>query len=162
MKRAANNQTVMPGWTTDLPVDWSDYPRIDPGIYSAYSRTAYWYWDPYFKRWVCLVSFDVLSEDLLHSIGKVPFFLNGASGERPKAGRRSKYWSEWVRAASRAPARKDRLSPSVFVRRMARVELDDTEGATPYSVVRKVLTWETGMPFGQPVKRSHSQGRHVG
>ncbi len=162
MKRHKDNLAVMPGDHSEPEVEWSDYPRIEPGTYWAYSRDAHWYYDPNYKRWVCRVSFDVLSADLLHAIAPVPFFLNGGEGKRPKAGRRSKYWAEWARAAGGPPARRDRLSPMIFTHRMARVEVEDTDGATPYSVVRKVLSWETGMSFGQSVNQSHSQGRHLG
>jgi hypothetical protein len=31
-------------------VDWANYPRIEPRVYSAYCKKAHWYWDPGFKR----------------------------------------------------------------------------------------------------------------
>ena len=124
-------------------VTWSDYPRIEPGEYPGYCRAAGWYFDPNFKRWVCHLSFDVLSTDLVDVIARIPCFLNGAEGKQPKAGRRSKYWAQWVRANGGAPSRSDRLSPQIFTRRMARVEVEDTLSLAPYSVVRRILCWET-------------------
>jgi hypothetical protein len=41
---------------------------------------------------------------------------------------------------------------------MARVEIGDTEGPAPYSVVRRIIEWETGAS-GHSVSKSHSQGR---
>jgi len=69
---------------------------------------------------------------------------------------------EWVRANGRPPSRGDRLSPRVFTRRMARVEVGDTDpekSPVPYSVVRRIVSWETGTFPGHSVSKSHSQGR---
>jgi hypothetical protein len=44
------------------------------------------------------------------------------------------------------------------------VEIGDTEptkSPVPYSVVRKILSWETGGVPGHSVIKSHSQGRHA-
>jgi hypothetical protein len=48
----------------------------------------------------------------------------------------------------------------VFRRRMAGVVIRDTKGPAPYSVVGKILEWETGHSASQLVNQSHSQGRH--
>lgn len=40
--------------------------------------------------------------------------------------------------------RRDRLSPEIFRRRIARVEVADTKGDAPYSKVEKIISWETG------------------
>ncbi len=137
-------------------VQWAEYPRIVPGDYRAYCKRAKWYWEPGFKRWTCILLFDVLLEGQSDSLGTIPMWFNGGAGEKPKAGRRTLYLPAWVKANGGPPARKDRLSPSVFVRRMARVRIGDTKGPIPYSVVRQVLEWSTGTP----VNPSHSQGRH--
>lgn len=124
---------------------WPDYDRIEPGIYSAYCRWAKHYRDQGFKRWTCLLRFDVLSDDLMRVVARVPLWMNLGERERPHAGRRSRYFKEWIRAnGGRSPPRKDRLSPTVFTRRMARVEIADTKGEVPYSKVLKILAWETG------------------
>jgi hypothetical protein len=131
-------------------VDWANYPRIEPRVYSAYCKKAHWYWDPGFKRWTCLMLFDVLTEDLQSSLATVPMWMNGGSGDGPRAGLRSIYFPAWVKANGGPPARKDRLSPRVFEKRMARVRVGDTfKGAVTYSVVRQILDWSTGKRVNQ-------------
>jgi len=110
--------------------------------------------------------FDVLSPDLCTVIARVPRFLNLGRGEKPRALARSDYLAEWVKANRGPPVRGDRLSPRVFVGRMVRVEVADTDAAKspiPYSVVRKVLSWDTGgagfnPSSGHTVKGSNGQG----
>jgi hypothetical protein len=137
-------------------VEWRNYPRIQPGDYSAYCRKARWYWEPGYKRWTCLLLFDVFRDDSQLSLGTIPMWMNGGDGTRPKAGRRSLYLAEWVRANGGPPARNDRLPAGVFARRVARVSVADTNrGILPYSVVRQILEWSTGTPVNQ----SHSQQR---
>jgi hypothetical protein len=144
----------------EVEVQWDNYARLEPGKYPSYCRTARWYRDPQFQRWTCLLRFDVLSTDLLRTLATVPFWMNGGNRERPRAGRRSMYFSEWIRAASRAPTRADRLTPRIFIRRFASVMIRDTKGLAPYSVIDKILSWDTGLPASQSVNKSHSQGRH--
>jgi hypothetical protein len=144
-------------------IEWRNYPRIQPGSYFAYCCFAKHYRDPGFRRWTCLLRFEVFSDNLLRSLGCVPFWLNLSDGEKPHAGRRSKYFSEWIRANGAAPTRGGRLSPRVFAGRMARVEIGDTDptkSPVPYSVVRRIVSWETGAVSGHSVIKSHSQGRH--
>lgn len=144
-------------------IEWRDYPRIQPGTYHAYCRFAKHYQDPCFRRWMCLLRWDVLADDFVSVITTVPLWLALGHGERPKASRRGNYLREWVRAnGGQPPCRGDRLSPRIFVGRMARVEIADTDpekSPIPYSVVRKVLSWETGSVAGHSVIKSHSQGR---
>jgi hypothetical protein len=136
--------------------EWPDYPRIAPGEYPAYCKRAKWYRDPGFKRWTCLLLFDVLTEDLQKRLATIPIWFNGGEKEKPWAGRRSRFLPAWVKANGGPPPRRDRLPPSVFVRRMARVRIADTRGQLPYSVVREILEWSTGTP----VNLSHSQEGH--
>jgi hypothetical protein len=161
--RAKSQQRLGPVMVRCEPeIEWRDYPRIQPGSYSAYCRFAKHYRDPGFRRWACLMRFDVFSEDRLHLLACVPCWLNLSNGEKPHAGRRSRYFAEWVRANG-APTRGDRLSPRLFVGRMALVEIGDTDptkSPAPYSIVRKILGWETGGISGHSVNKSHSQGRH--
>jgi hypothetical protein len=145
---------------SETEIEWRDYDRIEPGIHPAYCRWAKPYRDPAMKRWTCLIRFNVLSEDLIRVLACVPMWLSLGDGEKPHAGRRGRYFKEWVRANGGPPRRHDRLSPSVFTRRMARVEVGDTKGDAPYSVVRKIVAWETGSASGHSVIKSHSQGRH--
>jgi hypothetical protein len=111
---------------------------------------------------VCFIRWDVLTDEL-ELIARVPLWWNLGDGENPRAGRRSKYFKEWVRANGGPPRRGDRLFPNVFRQRMAKVEVGDTDpskSAAPYSVVRKIIEWETGAWPGHSVNQSHSQGRH--
>jgi hypothetical protein len=141
-------------------IQWRDYDRIEPGIYPAYCRWAKHYRDPGFKRWTCLLRFDLLSDDLVRVLARVPLWMNLGARDKPHAGRRRRYFKEWVRANGGPPARRDRLSPKVFTGRIARVEIGDTNCDAPYSVVRKIVSWETGPRSGHSVSKSHSQGRH--
>jgi hypothetical protein len=136
-------------------IQWREYDRIEPGVYSAYCRSAKHYCDPEFKRWTCLLRFDVLSDDHMQVLARVPMWLNLGEDEKPHAGRRSKYFKEWVRASGHPPMRRDRLSPEVFARRMSRVEVADTKGEAPYSKVRRIVSWETGSSFGVTQSSSH-------
>lgn len=129
-------------------IEWSDYPHIEPGVYPAYCKFAKIYFDHNFKRWTCLLRFEVRSNDLLRVIApRVPLWLNLGSNEKPRASRRSRYFKEWILAnGGIAPVRHDRLSRCVFVHRMAHVEIGDTRGPASYSVVRKIVSWDTGIP----------------
>lgn len=132
---------------TEAAIEWREYPRITPGVYPAYCAVAKKHHDESFSRWVCYVRWDVLSDDLAHVIARVPLWWNLGNGDKPHASRRSKYLREWVRANGGPPRRGDRLSLAVFVRRIARVEIGDTDpkkSPIPYSVVKRVVSWETG------------------
>ena len=131
--------------TAITPIEWNDYPRIPPGEYSAYCAWAGRYYDRAFKRWTCLQRFDVLRENGTDVVARIPMWLSLGNGEKPRASRRSNYLKEWVKANGGPPVRSDRLSSHVFVHRIARVEVGDTtKGPVPYSVVKKILRWETG------------------
>ncbi len=143
-------------------IEWQEYPLIQSREYPAYCRFAKRYQDPGFRRWTCLLRFDVLTDDLLTVIATVPYWLSPGSQDKPRSSRRGKYLPEWVRVNGGPPPRGDRLSPRVFVHRIARVEVGDTDPAkspVPYSVVRRIVSWETGGPSGISVNQSHSQGR---
>ena len=146
----------------DPEIEWREYPLIQSREYLAYCKSAQRYRDPQFKRWTCLLRWDVFADDLSTVIATVPQWLPLGHGENPKASRRGVYLKEWVRANGGPPKRGDRLSPRVFTRRMARVEVGDTDPAkspVPYSVVRRIVSWETGVFPGNSVSKSHSQGR---
>ena len=132
-------------------VEWTEHPLIATGVYRAYSAVAKVYLDKGYRRWVCFIRWDVLSDDLLRVIARVPLWWTLGDGDKPRAKRRGKYLVEWVRANGGPPTRGDRLSPSVFRHRIARVEIGDTDAKkspAPYSVVRKILEWETGTAPG--------------
>jgi hypothetical protein len=133
----------------DSAVEWADYPRIEPGEYAAVSGTTRIYFDKAFQRHVCLIRFAVLKDDKT-LLAKLGWFLNLGSADKPRAGRRSEYWRAWIQANGGVPRRNDRLSPRIFERRACRVFVGDTaknyrsdENFEPYSIIRKVLSWET-------------------
>lgn len=134
---------------------WDYAARLEPGTYRAYCRAAKIYRDGQFKRWVCAVQFDILNENLNKKLGRLTWFLNLGSDDKPHSTRRSNYWNAWVAANGGQPKRKDRLSPRVFTKRYARVKVSDTtknfrqdniSTEHAYSVIRDVLQWETGAP----------------
>jgi len=128
-------------------IQWRKYPQIEPREYPAYCRWVEVYRDPGYHRWTCLMKFDVLTDDLTTVITTVPYWLSLGCRGKPHASKRSKYLREWVRANGAPPARGDRLSPRVFVRRIATVEVGGTDperSPVLYSVVKKIVRWETG------------------
>ena len=147
-------------------IEWREYPRIPPGEYFAYCKFAKRYRDPGFQRWTCLIRWDVLKDDLETVVATIPMWIPLGSEERPRASRRGNYLKEWVSANGGPPLRGDRLSPQVFTGRMARVEVGDTDpkkSPVPYSVVRRIVSWETG-GNGVTLSASHTvkEGRHKG
>ena len=58
-----------------LPIEWTDYPRIPPGEYSAVCAWARKYYDRAFKRWTCLLLFDVLRENKIVVLARIPMPL---------------------------------------------------------------------------------------
>lgn len=148
----------------DPEIEWADYARIEPGRYVAYCRSAKQYLDRRFKRHTLLLHFDIFDQSQ-QFVGNLPMWLNLGSGQKPRAGRGSNFFSEWIKANGGPPSRGDRLSDRVFTKRMATVEVEDTKGEAPYSVVRRIVEWQTGKLAaftGQSVKESSSQGRHTG
>ena len=136
-------------------VQWDHYDRVASGVYRGYCTFARNYRDPSYKRWVCLLRFDLLSENGIDRIATVPMFLNLGTGSKPKAGRRSRYWQEWCKAAGTAPERKDRLGHNVFLHRHVTVQVGETEGVSPYSKVTEIVSWDTGQSF--PPRRVESE-----
>jgi hypothetical protein len=129
----------------DAQIEWADYDRVQPGEYSAYCRSGSQYFDRGYKRWVCILRFDLLAPNKVDVVARVQMWLSLGDGKRPRAARRGRFFQEWVRANGGPPVRGDRLSVRVFIRRMARVVVGDTNGPSgAYSVVQKVLDWETG------------------
>jgi hypothetical protein len=137
---------------TEPEISWRYCDRIEEGVYPAFCRSACLYFDRQFKRWVCAVQFDILSDSLVDVVARLTWYLNLGSRIKPQAGRRTNYWKAWVIANGGPPKRTDRLSCRIFVRRHARVVVADTQrdfeqATTPvtvYSVVRSVIEWETG------------------
>lgn len=151
-------------------IGWTPADRIAPGVYPAYSRAAKVYRDPQFQRWVCAVQFDVMDTSLLKTPARLTWFLNLGTGDKPHASKRGRYWAAWLAANGKPPARRDKLSRDVFIKRHATVRVADTKrvvymkekirardgklvttvGSKPapdaakYSIISEVLTWDTG------------------
>ena len=139
--RKGNGKQLLVSIEPELDV----YPLVPNGTYRAYSSSARVYFDKGYKRWTCLIRWDLLGDDGAN-IARVPCWLSLGNGPKPHAGRRGRYLVEWVRAHGGPPSRGDRLPPKVFVRRIATVEVgisDPTKSAVPYSVVRTIVRWET-------------------
>src|SRR5438552_13740619 len=136
------------------PPTWRHYDRLPAGEYVAYCRRTLTYFDRGFKRFTCLLLWDVLSRGG-ENVGQIRMWLN--LGPNNRATRRSRYWKEWNRATARPSARGDRLTARVFGGRIARILVCDSASEPPYSVVREILSWETGLPKKQTQSRSKTQ-----
>ncbi len=129
----------------DQQIGWGDYPRVQPGEYRAYCGSGSVYFDRSYKRWTAILRFALIAPNEVDVIAKVPMWMSLGSGEKPHASRRGRFFQAWVRAHGGPPVRGDRLSLRVFIRRMARVDVGDTSSPSgPYSVVKRILSWETG------------------
>src|SRR5690349_3264518 len=93
--------------------------RLEPGIYRGYVRAIKGpYRDPHMQRWVVLLIFDVMSENnLVDVLARVQMYFNLGKGDKPKAGRRSKYFHAWCMAMGGHMRRGDRMTPRVFSNR---------------------------------------------
>ena len=141
-------------------IEWKEYPRIAPGEYRAFCYWAKRYRDPGLRRWTCLLRWNIFSDDLQTTLAHcVPLWFSLGEGEKPHASRRGKYLTEWVRANGEPPGSGNRLSPNVFTRRFAVVEIGDAKSPVPYSVIRRIVKWETGIPC-HLVSKYTSQDRH--
>lgn len=133
-------------------ITFHSYDHIAPGTYQAFSRAAKVYRDPVFKRWTCVVWFDVLDGSLINVITQLAWFLNLGTGDKPHAGRRSNFWSAWCAGNGTVPKRGDRMTPAVFVHRHATVRVESVtknhKGVTfaepTYSKITRVISWNTG------------------
>jgi hypothetical protein len=89
----------------------ANYPRIDPGTYSAVCTG--WqgpHWLRRFGRWGIRIEFSTLSGD-----GPVSLFLNlGNNPQMPNPARESHYFKYWVLANGELPRRGQSMSPDVF------------------------------------------------
>ncbi len=84
---------------------------LPPASIRAYCKWGKQYRDPGFRRWLCLLRWDVLTDDLVRVIALRPSVVPLGSRDKPHASRRGKYLPEWIRANGGPPARRDRLSP---------------------------------------------------
>jgi hypothetical protein len=143
---------AFPTTAAEPQVAWDKYDHIAPGTYPAFSRSARIYRDPAFRRWQCVVHFDILDASLQQVIARLAWFLNLGTDDKPHAGRRGNYWAAWCDANGSPPKRSDRLTPRTFERRHATVVVEDVkkdfQGRSleqpAYSKVARVLSWNTG------------------
>jgi hypothetical protein len=134
----------MPQRNAETEIIWRHYDRLEPGEYLCYCTNALRYFDKHFRRHTCLLVWDAFSP-ALEKVGQVRWWINLGSGVKPKASRTGRYWKEWIRANNDLPPkRNDQLSPRIFLHRMARVLIADAAANPPYSVVRELISWETG------------------
>jgi len=138
-------------------IEWADYARVLPGEYLAHCGYAAHYRDLPYGRWVALLRFTLFATNGVDVIARVPIWLSLGEGKKPRAARRGRFFQEWMRANGGPPRRGDRLPLRVFTGRVARVEVGDTNSVPPYTVVRKIITWETGPPC-QSVNKSEVKG----
>jgi hypothetical protein len=141
-------------------IEWRDYPRIVPGEYFGYCKSARQYRDPGYQRWTCLLLWDVFSEIGGDVRATIPLWLSLGNRMNPRATTRGNYLKTWVIANDGPPKRRDRISPRVFLRRMARVEIGDCASIIPYSVVKRIVRWETGKPFINSPLQGRQQKAH--
>lgn len=128
-------------------------PRVEPGRYVGYCRSASSYFDKQFRRWVCAVQFDVFDDLEINILARLTWYLNLGSKKGPRASRRGKFMPAWTRANGTPPKRHDRISLKVFEQRYAVVLVGDTQKAhnsgsidpdLSYSIIRDVVEWRTG------------------
>ena len=134
--------------------------RLEPGTYSAYCARADVYFERFYKRWVCLLQFDVTDASGFNVLGRIPRWFNLGKRDKPHIGRRSEYFKAWVKANDgNPPKRANRLSPAVFLKRVAKVQIADVGTELPYSVAREILSWETGI---SGINQSNNQPINIG
>jgi hypothetical protein len=116
-----------------------------------------------------MVSFDVLEENLFEVIARrVPLFFNLGNGEHPKPSRRGLFHHAWCVANGTPPSRLGRMPLNIFVNRVARVLVRDTKrcmqdekrAVSPYSVIEKIVAWQTGPSGVHLINGSTNQERH--
>ena len=148
------------------------HDHIEPGQYRAYCRSAQIYRDGPYARWVCALQFDVLDDSLTRVVARLTGFWNLGSGDRPRCtSRRARYWALWISAnGGQPPKRSDRLSPKIFEGRHAVVLVDDVSTnfkqmtmseSEVYSVVREVVSWETGAVLGSTTNQPATNFRQA-
>jgi len=150
-------------------VTHDSYERITPGVYRAYCRAARIYWDPGYKKWLCLLRWDVLDAAGARIASIQQWLYIGRKRNAPHTTRRAQYWREWCHAHGGPPLRRDRMAAHVFTKRIARVLVGDSGASTqngtphyPYSVVRQIKEWETGSGIASTsVLQSHIPERQL-
>ena len=137
-------------------IDFDVYDRIEPGEYLAYCREAKLKRNPRYGQWTVFLLWDVLTPDGEMIAAVRRWIYIGARAGKPHVGRGTDFWNWWVQANDgHPPTRTDRMTPRIFEKRLARVMIADSQPPrprrgeaarphVPYSIVRRVLSWETG------------------
>ena len=145
--RAASNAALLhvpAGGSDSAPIcEEEPYPLLTPGRYKAQCVHASTYRDPQFRSWKALLRFQLLLNG-----EKVVGFFHLGQGDKPKAGRRSRYWRAWVIANGAQPRKRQELSPRMFKGKIFEVEIDTVKraqdggehpAAAQYSTVKEIL-----------------------
>jgi hypothetical protein len=126
----------------------AEYPRIEPGRYSAQCVHAKVYFDPGFRTWKALLRYR-----LIDGGQEVYGFFNLGRGESPNAGRRSRYWKAWTLANGEPPGKRQIMTARVFRGKVFLVELSDVTQTGDgkrhhvsafYSTVKDVIEKQAG------------------
>jgi hypothetical protein len=124
--------------------------HIPPGDYLAFCERGWLYVDPVHRKWTLLLHWTVLTDGGFEVLAEnvCQWFNLGPIDRKPKITRRCNYFLAWHKAAGREPSRtrmKD-MKPSIFMGKLARVRVADSSGASPFSKVFEILSFETGVP----------------
>lgn len=111
-------------------------PHIMPQVTDArchgYEGPTFW---RRYKAWRLRLDFHLLDEEV-----SVSCWFNFGQGDKPKAGRGSKYRQAWILANDgEVPRREDRLWPSAFIDKIFKVKIRDAGTNEKYSVVDSIL-----------------------
>jgi hypothetical protein len=123
-------------------VEVREWPRIEPGTYRARCRDAWIEFSHQYGRWCCFLLWEVLADDGVSVLARVPQWLRLGEGEKPHPSPSGKFWAVWVAANGAEPKRGDRMAAKVFRDRVAKVEVGDSaRTAREYSKVTSVLAF---------------------
>src|SRR5215469_18020250 len=71
---------------------------VEPGEYQAYVTKAEVYRHRAWKRWTCILKHDLYDANLNRVARDIPMWFALGKGEKPRAGRGSKYFAVWFQA----------------------------------------------------------------
>ena len=126
----------------------TEYARLKPGKYSAQCVHAKVYFDPGFRTWKALLRFRLTDGGV-----EVYGFFNLGRGEKPHAGRRSRYWEAWTLANGAPPRKRQTMTARVFRGKVFLVEVANVTQAGDgkphhpdviYSTAKRIIEKEAG------------------
>src|SRR5215469_13378660 len=71
---------------------------VATGEYQAYVTVADYYFHRAWKRWTCILKFDLFDKNLNRIARGIPMWFALGKGKDPRAGRGSKYFKLWFQA----------------------------------------------------------------